>query len=256
MPNLRLNIVGTTRERSVTDRPRPDRSSRGHSRPLSWRSVSCGRPLPPLARGTAPEPSLSGAASACAAATPSRRPGVDPIQASGIRPVSARPSPGAPESWTAAARRSPRLRDLARDRGLDPQRMGRAIPVLATLRKIDTRSAESSLDRSGELVRRAAGGRPRGVRRAGRAVRADRARDLPAAAGQSERGAGADSGGLPPRPAAARPAPRARAVRRLAAAGRGPDGDQPRHAPGRAAERRDRASSKGPAARATTRSTS
>ena len=72
--------------------------------------------------------------------------------------------------------------------------------------------------------------RPRGVRRAGRAVPADGLRDRPAPAGQRERRARADPGGVPARSRADRPASRARAVCGLAAAGRGADGDQPRHA--------------------------
>ncbi len=100
---------------------------------------------------------------------------------------------------------------------------------------------EQGLGGPGDPGRSRAARGPRGVRRAGRAVPADGLRDRAAAAGQRQRCAGADAGGVPARTAADRPAPRAGAVRRLAAAGRRADGDQP----GDAAGRRRRASRSG-----------
>ena len=71
--------------------------------------------------------------------------------------------------------------------------------MLITSRDLET--GEQELGRPGDRGPAGAARGPRGVRRAGRAVPADGLRDRPAAAGQRQRCAGADPGGLPARPA-------------------------------------------------------
>ena len=139
-----------------------------------------------------------------------------------------RPAPVIPSDKPVAAARcaAPRVCALPTIQGPPPQPAWWKFE--ARIRRVRT----MSWDEIFVLIDAAANRRPRRLRRAGAAFPAGRLRGRPGAPARSERGDGADAGGLHPRHDEDRPAARSALLRRLAAADHGPHGHQPRHPQG------------------------